>query len=131
MGGKWKFRKGLYREKYQEAVRLRAKFTDLKFRWIPREENEEANEFSREAYERESRQAVSQFPSGFLKFLSQIIDKPPKFRTFKNDLLPPASSPFEEEGALLATLLRPPPAHVMLAFSGVGLQFGLVLLLKN
>jgi len=38
---KWKFRKGLYRKKYQEAVRLRAQFTDLRFLWIPREENEE------------------------------------------------------------------------------------------
>ena len=54
MSDKWKFRKGLYREKYQEAVRLRAQFTDLRFIWIPREENEEADELSREAYERES-----------------------------------------------------------------------------
>src|SRR2546425_12554625 len=54
MSGKWKFRKGLYREKYQEAVRLREQFTDLRFRWIPREENEEADQLSREAYERES-----------------------------------------------------------------------------
>jgi len=54
MSGKWKFRKGLYREKYQEALRLSAQFTDLRFRWIPREENEEADQLSREAYERES-----------------------------------------------------------------------------
>jgi ribonuclease HI len=54
MSGKWKFRKGLYREKYQEAVRLSAQFNDLKFRWVPREENEEADELSREAYRRES-----------------------------------------------------------------------------
>ena len=54
MSGKWKLRKGLYREKYQEAVRLGAQFSDLRFRWIPREENEEADELSREAYERES-----------------------------------------------------------------------------
>src|SRR5881296_1001691 len=39
MSGKWKFRKGLYGEKYQEAL-LRAQFTDLRFRWVPREENE-------------------------------------------------------------------------------------------
>src|SRR5437879_4021301 len=50
----WKFRKGLYREKYQEALRLIAKFTGLRFRWIPREENEEADKLSREAYEKES-----------------------------------------------------------------------------
>jgi ribonuclease HI len=55
MSDKWKFRKGLYREKFQEAVRLRTQFTDLRFRWIPREENEEADELSREAYEVESR----------------------------------------------------------------------------
>ena len=54
MSDKWKFRKGLYREKYQEAVRLRAQFTDLRFLWIPREENEEADELSREAYEESS-----------------------------------------------------------------------------
>ena len=54
MSDKWKFRKGLYREKYQEAVRLRAQFADLRFLWIPREENEEADELSREAYEGKS-----------------------------------------------------------------------------
>jgi len=54
MSRKWKFRKGLYREKYQEALRLIARFTDLRFRWIPREENEEADKLSREAYEKES-----------------------------------------------------------------------------
>ena len=50
MGNNWKFRKGLYREKYQDAVRLRAAFTSLSFRWIPREENEEADGLTREAY---------------------------------------------------------------------------------
>ena len=54
MSRKWKFRKGLYRDKYQEALRLIAKFTGLRFRWIPREENEEADKLSREAYENES-----------------------------------------------------------------------------
>jgi len=37
MSGNWKFRKGLYREKYLEAVRLCARFSKLRFRWIPRE----------------------------------------------------------------------------------------------
>ena len=50
MSGKWKSRKGLYREKYLEAVRLCARFPKLRFRWIPREENEEADGLSREAY---------------------------------------------------------------------------------
>src|SRR5438093_13198692 len=48
--GKWKSRKGLYREKYLEAVRLCARFAKLRFRWVPREENEEADLLSREAY---------------------------------------------------------------------------------
>jgi ribonuclease HI len=55
MSGKWKLRKGLYSEKYQEAVRLRSRFTDLRFRWIPREENEEADALSREAYSEAAR----------------------------------------------------------------------------
>ena len=50
MSGNWKFRKGLYHEKYLEAVRLCARFAKLRFRWIPREENEEADLLSREAY---------------------------------------------------------------------------------
>jgi len=50
MRGIWKFRKGLYREKYLEAVRLCARFAKLRFRWISREENQEADLLSREAY---------------------------------------------------------------------------------
>src|SRR2546425_7603706 len=37
MSGKWKFRKGLYREKYLEAIRLCTRFAKLRFRWFPRE----------------------------------------------------------------------------------------------
>ena len=51
MSGNWKFRKGLYHEKYLEAVRLCARFAKLRFRWIPREENEEADRLTREAYD--------------------------------------------------------------------------------
>jgi len=50
MSGNWKFRKGLYHEKYLEAARLCARFAKLRFRWIPREENEEADQLTREAY---------------------------------------------------------------------------------
>jgi ribonuclease HI len=50
MAGNWKFREGLYKEKYVEAKRLTAKFTRLKFQWVPREQNEEADLLSREAY---------------------------------------------------------------------------------
>jgi len=50
MKGKWKFRKGLYAHKYSEAKDLTARFDIITFRWIPREENEEADALSREAY---------------------------------------------------------------------------------
>ena len=50
MGGDWKFHKGLYAEKYREAKRLSAQFACLRFKWVPREENEEADRLSREAY---------------------------------------------------------------------------------
>jgi len=66
MRGKWEFRKGLYREKYQEALRLRARFTDLRFRWIPREENKEADELSR-GLERESSLDHGASSAGFLE----------------------------------------------------------------
>ena len=52
MSEKWKLRKGLYAEKYHEAQRLRDQFANVSFRWIPREENEEADSLSREAYRR-------------------------------------------------------------------------------
>ncbi len=51
MGGDWKFHKGLYKEKYLEAKLLANKFTRLSFQWVPREQNEEADSLTREAYE--------------------------------------------------------------------------------
>ena len=54
MSGKWKFRRGLYRDKHLEAKRLRDQFKDITFRWVPREDNEEADRLSREAYRRAS-----------------------------------------------------------------------------
>lgn len=54
MSGKWKLRKGLYRDKCWEAKRLRDQFKDIVFRWVPREDNEEADGLSREAYRRAS-----------------------------------------------------------------------------
>jgi len=54
MRGEWRSRKGLYHEKYLEAKRLIAHFSNLRFRWIPREQNEEADGLSREAYRRAS-----------------------------------------------------------------------------
>ncbi len=62
MSGKWKLRKGLYREKYLEAIRLRTQFAQLRFRWIPREDNEEADGLSREAYESNASQDCPVFP---------------------------------------------------------------------
>ena len=52
MAGEWEFHGGLYAEKYLEAKHLAAKFAQLAFRWIPKEQNEEADALSREAYER-------------------------------------------------------------------------------
>ena len=50
MQGKWKVRKGLYVVAYKKAGTLAEQFTSLSFQWIPREENEEADLLSREAY---------------------------------------------------------------------------------
>ena len=51
MQGKWKFRQGLYEQKYLAAKHLASKFTRLSFHWVPREQNEEADLLTREAYE--------------------------------------------------------------------------------
>lgn len=50
MNGIWEARKGLYVEKYLEAKDLASRFDRIAFKWIPREENEEADALSREAY---------------------------------------------------------------------------------
>jgi ribonuclease HI len=50
MSGEWRFKKGTYVDKYLEAKELAAKFGDLTFKWIPREQNAEADELSRIAY---------------------------------------------------------------------------------
>ena len=50
MKGEWKFKKGAYREKYVEAKELAGKFSNLKFRWIPREKNTEADELTNIAF---------------------------------------------------------------------------------
>ena len=50
MNGEWKFKKGSYVKKYLEAKELAPTFSKLKFKWIPREENSEADELSRIAY---------------------------------------------------------------------------------
>jgi ribonuclease HI len=59
MSGEWKVTKkafknaaeGTYVEKYLEAMEVAKVFRDLKFVWIPREENTEADALSRVAYQ--------------------------------------------------------------------------------
>jgi len=60
MKGVWRVKKGLYLEKYAEARKLAAKFGALRFEWIPRERNAEADKLSRLAYA--GRSSVGQQP---------------------------------------------------------------------
>jgi len=61
MSGEWKVTKKAFRnrdessyvDKYLEAKELAGKFADLTFKWIPREQNAEADELSRIAYAQE------------------------------------------------------------------------------
>lgn len=63
MAGEWKVSKkafkstepGSYVEKYLEAEELATRFTKLRFVWIPREENSEADHLSRVAYQEQLR----------------------------------------------------------------------------
>jgi ribonuclease HI len=50
MRGEWKFRKGRYAQKYREAKEMTGKFGKIRFKWVPREQNKEADALSREAY---------------------------------------------------------------------------------
>jgi len=50
MKGDWKVRKGLYVHKHLEAKDLARRFDRITFKWIPREDNEEADALSRVAY---------------------------------------------------------------------------------
>ena len=50
MRGEWKSKKGAYLVKCREAGELAKRFKSLKFVWIPREENAEADGLSRIAY---------------------------------------------------------------------------------
>jgi ribonuclease HI len=50
MRGDWKFKRGGYVEKLLEAKELAERFSKLRFKWIPREQNSEADELSRIAY---------------------------------------------------------------------------------
>lgn len=51
MCGSWKCRGGLYAAKYYEAIELAKQFKNIRYMWIPREQNLEADAQSRMAYE--------------------------------------------------------------------------------
>jgi len=51
MSGRWQARGGMYYAKYLEAKELVKQFSQIRFEWIPREQNEEADALSRKAYE--------------------------------------------------------------------------------
>jgi len=50
MSGKWKFKGGGYGEKYLIAKELASRFSKLRFEWIPREKNSEADELTNIAF---------------------------------------------------------------------------------
>lgn len=43
MSGRWKIKKGIYEPKAIEAAKLKIKFKNIKFEWIPREQNIECD----------------------------------------------------------------------------------------
>lgn len=51
MSGEWKAHQGEYMSYFLKAKGLAGRFSDIKFRWVPRTENEEADSLSRAAYE--------------------------------------------------------------------------------
>jgi ribonuclease HI len=53
MTGDWKFHKGLYEQKYSEAKELAKRFSNISYKWVSRERNEEADALSREAYSKD------------------------------------------------------------------------------
>ena len=57
MGEGWKVKGGMYVEKLKEARELMNEFGSMRFEWIPREQNQEADLLTRLAYER-SRKAA-------------------------------------------------------------------------
>lgn len=52
MCGFWKCHGGLYSSKYTEAQSLAKSFKNIRYIWIPREENSEADELSRQGYKK-------------------------------------------------------------------------------
>jgi ribonuclease HI len=50
MSGLWACRGGMYKPYYEKAKAMLRFFKNIKFEWIPREKNEEADRLSRRAY---------------------------------------------------------------------------------
>lgn len=50
MNGDWGCNGGMYVNKYHEALHLSKSFRNLRFEWIPREKNTEADSLSKKAY---------------------------------------------------------------------------------
>jgi ribonuclease HI len=50
MNGEWKFKRGPYVEEYLRAKQLATSFSKLRFEWIPRESNSEADELTNIAF---------------------------------------------------------------------------------
>ncbi len=51
MEGNWKVKSGGYREKYLKAKEMATEFSRLRFEWIPREKNSEADELTNRAFD--------------------------------------------------------------------------------
>jgi ribonuclease H / adenosylcobalamin/alpha-ribazole phosphatase len=50
MKGEWRFKGGAYSEKYLAARELASTFSNLRFEWVPREKNAEADELTNIAF---------------------------------------------------------------------------------
>lgn len=59
MTGKWKCKGGLYKPYYYQAIELLDSFPDITFYWIPRWQNEDADEMSKVAIEEKSMSAYN------------------------------------------------------------------------
>jgi len=51
MTGKWKVKKGYYKDLAKKVIALKPKFKSIRYYWIPREENEWADGLSKKAIE--------------------------------------------------------------------------------
>jgi len=59
MNKRWRCRKGLYKQYYLQACFLLKQFKNISFIWIPRHQNEDADELSKVAIETQSISAYS------------------------------------------------------------------------